>query len=88
MTGHPGRSLVTGLAYPMWAGLTPGSNEARRVIPCCLFVAARRHHTCPRATQVSATGLLGGPPNTGLKNLKVLNPIPGLYDSDTGHRRS
>ena len=75
MTGHPGRSLVTGLAYPMWAGLTPGSNEARRVIPCCLFVAARRHHTCPRDASERYRPL-GRPTKYRAKKSKGLEPHP------------
>ena len=57
----------------MWAGLTPGSNEARRVIPRSLFVAAG--DTTPVcATQVSAT--------TGLSG--VLQPLALLVCSSLG----
>ena len=66
---------MTGLAYPMWAGLTPGSNEARRVIPRCLFVAARRHHTCLRDASERYRPL-GRPARYQAKKTKGLEPHP------------
>ena len=37
---------------------------------------------------MSTTGLSGGPPDTRLKTLRVLNPIPGLYAALLFYRSS
>ena len=63
----------------MWAGLTPDSNggptsdieepvRRRQETP---YLSARRKRALPASP--------GGPPSTGRKKLRVLNPILGLY---------
>jgi hypothetical protein len=47
------------------------------VIPKSLFAADRRHHTSRRKGALPASP--GGPPSTGQKKLRVLNPILRLY---------
>ena len=42
-----------------------------------LFAADRRHHICLRDAKEHCRPL--GPPSTGRKKLRVLNPILGLY---------
>ena len=46
------------------------------MIPRSLIAADRRHHTCLRDARQHCQG---GPPSTGQKKLRVLNPILRLY---------
>ena len=49
------------------------------MIPRSLIAADRRHHTCLRDAREHCRPLQAGPPSTGRKKLRVLNPILRLY---------
>ena len=49
------------------------------MIPRSLIAADRRHHACLRDAREQLPASPGGPPSTGQKKLRVLNPILRLY---------
>jgi len=73
----PSRAQPGDRPCPMWAGLTPGSNEARDSAgkPRSLLVAARRHHTCLRDASERYRPL-GRPARYQAKPTKGLEPHP------------
>ena len=56
--------------------LNPGSNEAQLILPKSLIARCQEtlHLVCE--TRLSAAGLSGGSPDTGLKKLRDLEPYP------------
>ena len=66
---------MKGLANPIWAGLSPDSNEAQRAMPPSLIAAARRHHTWLRDAKEHCRPL-GRPANYRAKKAKGLEPHP------------